>query len=238
MDWSYDLLTAPEQALFARLAVFAGGWTLDAAEAVCADEAVDRYQVDDLLGRLVDQSLVVADDFPDGSRRYRLLETLRQYARERLQERGDAAPLHARHAAYFEGEWCATALGAATSGRPWPSSATGQLAWHEQTGREYENLRAALRWFADTGAVEPGLRLSLALSAYWFRQRSTERRGAVVGGVPGRRCREAHGPGRAPRASARRGGLPRAAPGRLRRVRRVCARRAWACGGRWATPRS
>jgi non-specific serine/threonine protein kinase len=172
VDWSYALLSASEQALFARLSVFAGGWTLDAAEAVCADGAVDRFEVDDLLGRLVDKSLVGADDFPDGSRRYRLLETLRQYARERLQERGDAAPLHARHAAYFGGDWCATVLGAAASGGPWPPSAWDRRAWHEQTSREHENLRAALRWFADAGAVEPGLRLSLALSGYWFHQRS------------------------------------------------------------------
>ena len=178
MDWSYALLSAPERALFARLAVFAGGWTLEAAEAVCADDAVDHLQVDDLLGQLVDKSLAGADDFPDGSRRYRLLETLRQYARERLQERGEAARLQDRHAAYFAAEWAARAPASGLLGPPGPVSGAEPRAWHEQTDREYENLRAALRWLADRGAVEPGLRLSVALSAYWLHRTASLREGA------------------------------------------------------------
>src|SRR5262249_3408287 len=106
VDWSYALLAAPEQALFARLAVFAGGWTLEAAEAVGADpdaaggDGIAPGEVLDLLTRLVDTSLVVVEEQPDGTARYRLLETLRQFAAERLAgaQRRDAAR---RHAAYY-----------------------------------------------------------------------------------------------------------------------------------------
>src|SRR5262249_32769130 len=103
VDWSYDLLSAPEQTLFARLSVFAGGGTLEAAEAVCPDPdgaGIAPGEVLDLLTRLADQSLVVAEEQPDGTARYRLLETLRQYARERLAA-GGAAALRERHAAHY-----------------------------------------------------------------------------------------------------------------------------------------
>ena len=104
--WSYDLLAEPERALFDRLSVFAGGWTLEAAEAVGADGAADGLaasEVLDLLTRLVDTSLVVAEPHPDGTARFRLLETLRQYGRQQLAGRGATAEaaVRERHAAYF-----------------------------------------------------------------------------------------------------------------------------------------
>ena len=92
IDWSYDLLTDAERALFRRLAVFAGGWTLAAAEEVCAGEDIDEAAVLDLLTSLVDKSLVVAEE-RDGATRYRLLETVRQYARDRLLESGEGRPM-------------------------------------------------------------------------------------------------------------------------------------------------
>jgi predicted ATPase/class 3 adenylate cyclase len=173
--WSHALLTAPERTLFARLSVFAGGFSLEAAEAVGTDpdgpggEGTESPEVLDLLTHLVDTSLVEAEEQPDGTARYRLLETLRQYARERLEEAGEAARVRTRHAAYFAGEWGARAPAGAASALWGPGGADAARAWHEQTDREYANLRAALRWFADTGGVEPGLRLCLALHAYWFR---------------------------------------------------------------------
>src|SRR5439155_11823137 len=87
VGWSYDLLTEQEQALFNRLAIFVGGFTIEAAESVCSGEIVDPDAVLDLLLRLIEKSLVVAEPGDDGAHRYRLLETLRQYAREQLASR-------------------------------------------------------------------------------------------------------------------------------------------------------
>src|SRR5262249_54927071 len=100
IDWSYGLLTETERALFWRLSVFVGGWTLDAVRAVGAGGAVDRHDVIDVIGRLVDKSLVLMDD--QGTEgRYRLLETIRQYALERLAETGDADTVRARHREFY-----------------------------------------------------------------------------------------------------------------------------------------
>jgi predicted ATPase/class 3 adenylate cyclase/DNA-binding CsgD family transcriptional regulator len=96
VEWSHELLSEPERALFRRLCVFSGGFTLDLAEAVCADEVLDRFAILDLLASLVDKSLVVAEE-RDASVRYRLLETVRQYGLERLFEVGESTPLRDRH---------------------------------------------------------------------------------------------------------------------------------------------
>jgi predicted ATPase len=98
LDWSYGLLSEPEQRLFERLSVFAGGWTLEAAEAVGSGDPVETDQVVNLLGRLVDKSLVVAEPTAEHGPRYRLLETLRQYAAERLAERDEQQVVQQRHA--------------------------------------------------------------------------------------------------------------------------------------------
>src|SRR6202035_1116239 len=99
IDWSYDLLSEPERLLLRRLSVFAGGWTLEAAEAVCAEEGIERWEVLDLLTALVDKSLVVEE--PGAETRYRLLETIRQYSRERLLEAGESAAVQRQHR-----DWC------------------------------------------------------------------------------------------------------------------------------------
>ena len=101
IDWSYDLLSPKERLLLQRLSVFSGGWTLEAAEAVCADEeesenALDALDVIDLLTNLVDKSLVIASIQKDGAR-YHLLETIRQYARDRLMETGHGVEVRDRH---------------------------------------------------------------------------------------------------------------------------------------------
>src|SRR5262249_39126328 len=94
MDWSYALLNAPEKALLCRLSVFAGGWTLQAAEAVCSGEKMEEWEVLDLLARLVEKSLVV---FEMTNGRYRLLETVRAHAAEKLAESGEAERTRRRH---------------------------------------------------------------------------------------------------------------------------------------------
>src|SRR3712207_4524702 len=92
IDWSYALLSDADRVLLRRLSVFSGGWTLEAAEAVCAGEDLDEYQVLDTLLRLVDKSLVVAQE-REGEARYRLLETIRQYGHEKLAEAGEREAL-------------------------------------------------------------------------------------------------------------------------------------------------
>ena len=100
MDWSHELLSQKECVLFRRLSVFAGGFTLEAAESICAGEELQRDEVLELLSQLLDKSLVVAQE-RDGAARYRLLETIRQYGKERLEEVGEAAHVRERHAGYY-----------------------------------------------------------------------------------------------------------------------------------------
>jgi predicted ATPase len=165
VDWSYELLAAREQVLLRRLAVFAGGWTLEAAEEVCAGENIEADEVLDLLTGLVDKSLVVADA-QDSAQRYRLLETIRQYAAGKLAASGEAADLARHHA-----RWYMMALvGEATPDVPHLDE-LDRLAWLD---REVDNLRAALRWSCEQGtagddeAAAWGLRLGVVLPAYWF----------------------------------------------------------------------
>ena len=101
VDWSYELLSGDEQKVFARLAVFRGGFALDAAEAVCSDDTLPAGEVLEVLQRLVDKSLVDAGTGPDGEARFSQLQTLWQYGHDRLAESG-AAAVGARHAAYFK----------------------------------------------------------------------------------------------------------------------------------------
>src|SRR5206468_12577328 len=102
IDWSFQLLAGPERALLARLAVFAGGATLEAAEAVCGGEGIDPDAVFELLAALVARSLVVAEEHGPQTR-YRLLETIRQYGEERLEAAGQTQQWRARHAGYYAG---------------------------------------------------------------------------------------------------------------------------------------
>src|SRR5262249_29230777 len=100
LDWSHQLLTAPQQTLFRRLAVFAGGWTLDEAEGICSGEGVEAEAILGLLGELVDQSLIRVQEH-DGMARYRMLETIREYALEKLRDAGEDALMRDRHLAWF-----------------------------------------------------------------------------------------------------------------------------------------
>jgi non-specific serine/threonine protein kinase len=158
VGWSYDLLTNQEQALFNRLSVFAGGWTLAAAEAVCDGDGIADGAAVDLLTRLVEKSLVVAEETAGGEARYRLLETLRQYGREQLLANGALASVHERHAAHY--------LALAEAAEPCLRG-PDQLAWLARLEAEHDNLRAALGWWADRGDAEQGLQLAGALHWFW-----------------------------------------------------------------------
>jgi non-specific serine/threonine protein kinase len=163
VDWSYGLLTDTERVLFARLSVFAGGWTLDSAEAVCAACSIASDDVLNLIGRLVDKSLVVADDRPGGVLRYRLLDTLRHYAGERLTVRGAADAARRRHVDYF------MAL-AQRAGPHLRADAAGDDAaeWLVVLERELDNLRAVMRWLLDQREARMGLQLAQALWGFWL----------------------------------------------------------------------
>ena len=181
LDWSYELLAEPERRLLGRLAVFAGGWTLEAAEAVCPARALGRApspasespesrplapeDVLDALAGLVDKSLVSlvvgSDDGggAGGESRYGLLETVRQYAHERLEASGEAEDARQRHAAYY------LALAEAAEPRLAGPDPLASLARLES---EHDNLRQALRWCVAHGASVQGLRLGGALRQFWL----------------------------------------------------------------------
>jgi tetratricopeptide (TPR) repeat protein len=150
-DWSHDLLTGEERVLFRRLAVFAGGFTLEAAEEVCAGGAITRRRVVDQLARLVEKSLVVAQ-----GERFRQLDTVRQYAHERLEAAGEREMVALRHL-----DWCL-----ALAERHDPLSAGSQRSLHVLE-REHDNLRAGLAW-AVRRDPQSALRLATRLWRFWL----------------------------------------------------------------------
>ncbi|MDT5333138.1 MAG: hypothetical protein QOF31_4435 [Mycobacterium sp.] len=157
VDWSHALLTETERVLFRRLAVFLGGFDLEAAHAVAGDAGVERYQVLDQLTLLVDKSLLVAEN-SGGRTRYRLLETMRQYALEKLGESGDAGEVGSRHRDYY------TAM-AAELDAPAAAGHSGRLL---QVEIEIDNLRSAFAWSLESRDTEQALRLAASLQALWF----------------------------------------------------------------------
>jgi predicted ATPase/class 3 adenylate cyclase len=180
IDWSYSLLSDEERLLFRRLSVFAGGWTLEAAEEICADKEeggrtpalaasasgsdelhpssllLHPSDVLDVLARLVDKSLVLLKD-EDGAGRYGVLETIRQYAQDKLSESGEADQVRNQHLSFF--------LRLAETAEPelWKAE---QKHWYDRLERELDNMRAALDWSANREEADPVLRLAAAL--YWF----------------------------------------------------------------------
>jgi predicted ATPase/DNA-binding CsgD family transcriptional regulator len=155
MDWSYALLSEDERALFRRLSVFAGGFTLEAAEMVCTAEDLQGDEVLDLLASLVDKSLVLVVE-EDGEARYRLLETARQYGREKLDESDEADGVFRRHAEYY--------LALAEHAEPDPRE---QGTWLERLETEHDNFRVALGWTlrpqSSAETTELGVRMAVAL---------------------------------------------------------------------------
>jgi len=159
LDWSYDLLIDPERTLFRRLSVFAGGWTLEAAEVVGPGGGIETSDVLDLLSQLVDKSLVVAEAVGEGVVRYRMLEPVRQYARERLAQDGEHEAVRRRHAG-----WCLAFVEDAEVGLRGPE----QAAWVERTKHENANVQAALGWSLEA-EPEKALRLAAMMGYFWYR---------------------------------------------------------------------
>ena len=157
IDWSHAMLTESERIVFRRLAVFMGGFDLDAAHAVGAEADVEHFQLIDLLGLLVDKSLVVAEEV-GGTMRYRLLETVRQYGLEKLAESGEAEAVRTRHHDHYTA--AAVTLAAQGLGDTAPL-----VPWAEL---EMANLRAAHAWSCDAAEFEPALRLVSALQRLWL----------------------------------------------------------------------
>lgn len=159
IDWSYDLLPEAERILLRRLSVFVGGWTYEAAEVVCAGDVIEPLDVLDLLTHLVDKSLVTVDESDDGNARYRLLETIRQYARDKLLDSGEVSALRDRHLDYFLqfGDEAYTDL-----------LSPRVVEWRRRVRADEDNVRAAVEWGLDN-RPEAALQLSGDLAVYWSR---------------------------------------------------------------------
>ena len=158
LDWSHDLLDAPEQALFRRLAVFAGGFSLAAAEGVCSDDAAGQPEVLDCLGSLVAKSLVTVAQGERGETRYRLLETVRLYALDKLDAVGETRGLRSRHRDHYSAWLEAMPL----------ESLVFETAAIEAVGGEIDNLRAAADWCLADDRPDLLVRLVTRMAGVWF----------------------------------------------------------------------
>jgi tetratricopeptide (TPR) repeat protein len=157
IGWSFDLLGEPERALFARLGVFAGGFDLAAVEAVCEGECgPDPLET---LSCLVSESLVRQEADADGQPRFSMLETIREYALEKLGAGGEAEAVRRRHALHF--------LALAEEAEP-GLKGRGQRAWVERLDREHDNLRAAMRFALDRGEPALAVRIGWSLWVFWW----------------------------------------------------------------------
>jgi len=163
VDWSYELLTEPEQVLLRRVAVFSG-WNLEMAEQVCAGDAIPADQVLDLLAALIDKSLVTFDAEVDGNARYRLLDTIREYAADRLAASGEGSAMRLLHRDYMMRLAESIVDQAFVRGDPpWPV----RVAMYHRIGAERANYRAALAASLENHDAEHGLRLCSALRSPW-----------------------------------------------------------------------
>jgi non-specific serine/threonine protein kinase len=158
LDWSYELLSEPERKLLGRLSVFAGGFSLEAVEAVGAGDDIKQREVLKAFLSLVDKSLIVVEAPGDGRIRYRMLEPIRQYGLERLEDSGEVEMVRRRHAEFF--------LALAEEAEPWLRGPE-QAAWFARLDAENDNLRKALSWLLEQCEGEPALRLSGALGEFW-----------------------------------------------------------------------
>jgi predicted ATPase/class 3 adenylate cyclase len=158
IDWSYDLLTGDERLLLCRLSVFSSGWTLEAAEDVCAGDGIESYDVLEVLNQLVNKSLVaLVEHTQSDETRYRMLETIRQYAQEKLLKAGGSESIHDNHLAYF--------VKLVKQAEPELHHAN-QIFWLNRLEEELDNLRVALEW-ARTRDVQSGLELVTLPVFFW-----------------------------------------------------------------------
>jgi predicted ATPase len=158
IDWGYDLLNPAEQKLFRRLSVFVGGCNLESVEAVCDAKGDLDLDLLDGMASMVDKSLMQQAEQGKGESRFVMLETLREYALEKLEASGEAALTRRAHAAYY--------LVLAEENATESSDAEG-AGWLERLGLEHDNFRAALEWLTETGNAEWGLRLGTSLFRFW-----------------------------------------------------------------------
>ncbi len=167
IDWSYQLLSEPERNLLRRLPVFAGGWTLAAAEAVCADPTAEAPLTEtglpagavlDALSRLAAKSLVISEPTEGVEARFHMLETIREYAHGKLEESGEAAAVCQRHLEFF--------LDLAERAEP-ETRGRDQVAWYDRVEADHDNLRRALEWAVHRRETAGGLRLASALHHFW-----------------------------------------------------------------------
>ena len=159
IDWSYDLLTFEEQILLRRLAVFDAGCTLDVAESVCSGKELAQERTLDVLSSLVDKSLVMAETSGRAEARYRLLETIREYALGKLEQSGETSRLRDRHLDLLVARSEEIALKLQTP--------AFQNLWFSWLDGELDNIRAALNWAQESDQVESGLRLAISLFGFW-----------------------------------------------------------------------
>ncbi len=160
IDWSYNLLGAYEQRLFARLAIFVGGCTVDAAETICAEPGDGPITVLDGLQYLVDNSLLRQTEGDNDNPRFVMLETIREYAVERLRASDEADVLQAKHRAYF--------VGLTEEAAPELAGGADQIAWFGRIGAELDNIRVVLRWGAEHDDAGIMLRIGVALREFWM----------------------------------------------------------------------
>jgi predicted ATPase/DNA-binding CsgD family transcriptional regulator len=160
LDWSHDLLSEREQKVFRRFSVFVGGWPLEVSEVVVSDESVEESEVLDLLTGLVEKSLVIAEQSAtSGGVRYKLLDPIRQYALEKLEQSGEDEAVRRAHAEYF--------LALAEEAEP-QLIGPREAEWFERLEEEIDNFRAALSWTSEHAEAELVLRLAGALGSFWF----------------------------------------------------------------------
>ena len=157
IDWSYELLAEAERAVFRRLSVFAGGWTLEAAQAVCPGEGIDSFDVIDLVSRLLEKSIVVMEEQGTDTR-YRMLETIRQYGLEKLAETTEGDRIRDRHRDFY--------LGFVEDAQRRLQGAE-QVVWLTRVEADHDNLRAAFRRSLDQRSIETALRFGAALCPFW-----------------------------------------------------------------------
>jgi tetratricopeptide (TPR) repeat protein len=165
IDWSYELLSDDERTVFRRLSIFQGGWTLEAASALCTDAALDEFAILDILTSLVNKSLVSVE-FQADTQRYKLLESLRQYGLDLLRSGGEFDALARRHADFY-------AAHSRQVAKRWQT--IPEVAWTALVETELDNMRAALQWCLDHGNDrELGAEIAEGLWAYWFGHRRLE----------------------------------------------------------------
>lgn len=157
IDWSYDLLPESERILLRRLSVFAGGWSLEAAETVCRGDGIETHEILDLLTQLLNKSLIITEHKQGQETRYWMLETIRQYARDKLWVAGEGEMMRQRHLAHF--------VDLAERAEP-NLRAFDMVMWLDRLEAEHDNIRAALEW-AQESDVEAQLRLASALLWFW-----------------------------------------------------------------------